>query len=77
MQTNAVTAFEVVTADGKLRRVDHDHEPDLFWALRGGNGNYGVVTALEFEVFPVEHLYAGDSSSPWSGPPRYCTPGPS
>ncbi len=59
MQTNAVTAFEVVTADGELRRVDHDHEPDLFWALRGGNGNYGVVTALEFEVQPVEQLYAG------------------
>ena len=59
MQTNAVTAFEVVTADGELRRVDHDHEPDLFWALRGGNGNFGVVTALEFEVFPVEQLYAG------------------
>ena len=59
MQTNAVTAFEVVTADGELRRVDHDHDPDLFWALRGGNGNYGVVTALEFEVHPVEQLYAG------------------
>jgi len=59
MQTNAVTALEVVTADGELRRVDHDHEPDLFWALRGGNGNFGVVTALEFEVFPVEQLHAG------------------
>ncbi len=59
MQTNAVTAFEVVTAAGELLRVDRHHEPDLFWALRGGNGNFGVVTALEFEVFPVEQLYAG------------------
>ncbi len=59
MQTNAVTAIEVVTADGQLHRVDHDNEPDLFWALRGGNGNFGVVTAVEFDVFPVEELYSG------------------
>ncbi len=59
MQTNAVTAFEVVTADGDLRYVDDQHDPDLFWALRGGNGNFGVVTALEFQVFPIDRLYAG------------------
>jgi FAD/FMN-containing dehydrogenase len=59
MQTNAVTALEIVTADGVLRRVDADHEPDLFWALRGGNGNFGVVTAVEFAVIPVRELYAG------------------
>jgi FAD binding domain len=59
MQTNCVTAIELVTADGRARRVDATHEPDLFWALRGGNGNYGVVTAIEFEVYAVEELYAG------------------
>ena len=59
MQTNAVTAIEVVTADGELRRVDAGNEPDLFWALRGGNGNFGVVTALEFSALPVRELYAG------------------
>jgi FAD/FMN-containing dehydrogenase len=59
LQTNSVTAIELVTADGELRRVDADHEPDLFWALRGGNGNYGFVTALEFDVYPVRDLYAG------------------
>jgi FAD/FMN-containing dehydrogenase len=59
MQANSVTALEVVTADGQARRVDATHEPDLFWALRGGNGNYGVVTAIEFAVYPVEELYAG------------------
>jgi FAD/FMN-containing dehydrogenase len=59
LQTNSVTAIELVTADGKPRRVDAENEPDLFWALRGGNGNYGVVTAIEFEVYPVEELYAG------------------
>jgi FAD/FMN-containing dehydrogenase len=59
MQTNAVTAIELVTADGRLVRTDHDHEPELFWALRGGGGNFGVVTAIEFEAFPVRELYAG------------------
>jgi FAD/FMN-containing dehydrogenase len=59
MQTNAVTAIELVTADGRLVRTDHEHEPELFWALRGGGGNFGVVTALEFDVFPVRELYAG------------------
>jgi FAD/FMN-containing dehydrogenase len=59
MQTNAVTAIELVTAEGHLVRADAVHEPELFWALRGGNGNFGVVTALEFEVYPVRELYAG------------------
>src|SRR4051794_11310693 len=59
LQTNSVTAIELVTADGRPRRVDATHEPELFWALRGGNGNFGVVTAIEFAVYPVEDLYAG------------------
>ncbi|HZO98424.1 MAG TPA: FAD-binding oxidoreductase [Gaiellaceae bacterium] len=59
LQANSVTAIELVTADGRAVRVDAEHEPDLFWALRGGNGNFGVVTALEFGVYPVEDLYAG------------------
>jgi len=59
LQTNSVTAIELVTADGELRRVDDTSDPDLFWALRGGNGNFGVVTAIEFAVYPVSELYAG------------------
>ena len=59
LQTNSVTAMELVTADGRIVRTDADHEPELFWALRGGGGNYGVVTAIEFTVYPVEELYAG------------------
>jgi FAD/FMN-containing dehydrogenase len=59
LQTNSVTALEIVTADGRLMRVDADHEPDLFWALRGGGGNFGVVTAVEFAVYPLDQLYAG------------------
>ena len=59
LAANSVTAIEIVTADGELRRVDHDHESALFWALRGGGGNFGVVTALEFELYEVPELYAG------------------
>ena len=59
LQANSVTAIEVVLADGRHVRTDATHESDLFWALRGGNGNFGVVTAIEFAVYPVERLYAG------------------
>ena len=59
LQANAVTALEVVTAEGNLVRADHEHHADLFWALRGGGGNFGVVTAIEFAVHPVDELYAG------------------
>jgi FAD/FMN-containing dehydrogenase len=65
MQTNSVTAIEMVTADGELVRADARHEPDLFWALRGGGGNFGVVTALEFNLYPVESVYAGMLIWPW------------
>jgi UDP-N-acetylenolpyruvoylglucosamine reductase len=54
-----VQAIEIVTADGELRRVNAESEPDLFWALRGGKGNFGVVTALEFTLFPVKRFYGG------------------
>ncbi len=56
---NSVLAIEVVTADGRLLRVDREHEPDLFWALRGGGGSFGIVTAMEFTLYPVRELYAG------------------
>ena len=59
MQTNAVTAIELVTADGEIVRTDAEHDPDLFWALRGGNGNFGVVTAIEFSVVRMPEVYAG------------------
>jgi len=54
-----VRSFDVVTADGELRHVNAQSEPDLFWALRGGKGNFAVVTALEFDLFPVSRLYGG------------------
>jgi FAD/FMN-containing dehydrogenase len=51
---------EVVTADGDLVRADPYDNPDLFWALQGGGGNVGVVTALEFALHPVARVYAGN-----------------
>lgn len=59
LATNTVTAIELVTAEGELVRTDLDTEPELFWALRGGLGNFGVVTALEFELIPLTEVYAG------------------
>jgi FAD/FMN-containing dehydrogenase len=46
-------AVELVTADGRQVRADADHHPELFWALHGGGGNFGVVTALELRLHPV------------------------
>ena len=54
-----VLAFELVTPDGTLRRVDAASEPRLFALLRGGKGNFGIVTAMEFFLFPAGELYAG------------------
>jgi FAD/FMN-containing dehydrogenase len=63
--TNSITAIELVTADGRLRRIDHDNEPELFWAVRGGGGNFGIVTAIEFRLFPYAKVYAGILFFPW------------
>ncbi|MFE7752331.1 FAD-binding oxidoreductase [Streptomyces sp. NPDC057428] len=54
-----VRRMNVVTADGELRTVTPDSEPDLFWALLGGKGNFGVVTEIEFDVFPVTRFHGG------------------
>lgn len=56
---NRVRAIELVTASGELVRVDADNEPDLFWALRGGGGSFGIVTGLEFDLLPISEIYAG------------------
>jgi hypothetical protein len=56
---NSVLAVELVTADGRLVRADRENEPDLFWAVRGGGGSFGVVTAIEFRLYPLTEVYAG------------------
>jgi len=45
---------EIITADGKIRTVDKDQDPELFWAIRGGGGNFGVVTKFEFQLHPFD-----------------------
>ena len=65
LSANSVVAIEVVTADGRLVRADADNEPDLFWALRGGGGNYGVVTHMEISLYPLTEVYAGMMFWPW------------
>ncbi len=59
LAANSVRAIEVVTADGEIHSATPDTDPELFWALRGGGGNFGVVTALEFDLYPIESVYAG------------------
>lgn len=55
-----VVSLDVVTADGRSRRVDADHEPELFWALRGSGGGFGVVVSMVVELSTVRTLWAGD-----------------
>ncbi|MEU0539431.1 FAD-binding oxidoreductase [Nocardia sp. NPDC005978] len=57
--SNAVRAFGIADASGTRTRVTADSDPDLFWALRGGGGDFAVVTDLEFELFPLPRLYGG------------------
>jgi FAD/FMN-containing dehydrogenase len=57
---------EVVTADGRVVMTSAERHPDLFWALRGGGGNFGVVTSLEFRLYPVAQVYAGTAYFPFS-----------
>ena len=64
-------AAEIVTADGKLRRASATENQDLFWALRGGGGNFGVVTAFEFNLSPVgPEIYSGLIVHPFADAPE-------
>ncbi len=61
---DSVRWIELVTADGELRRASATENSDLFWGLRGGGGNFGVITAMEFSVYPVATLYGGNMQYP-------------
>ena len=52
-------SVEFVTADGRCRNVSDDEDPDLFWALRGGGGNFGVAASFEFDAHPVTMITGG------------------
>ncbi|HET7172307.1 MAG TPA: FAD-binding oxidoreductase [Gaiellales bacterium] len=59
LAASSVLAVEIVTADGRIRRIDAENDADLFWAVRGGGGSFGAVTAIELALFPVAEAYAG------------------
>ena len=50
----------MVSADGELLKVGAYEHPDLFWGLKGGGGNFGVVTSMEFALFPLTTVYGGN-----------------
>jgi FAD/FMN-containing dehydrogenase len=56
---DALQAVEIVTADGRQVTASEDSHPDLFWAVRGGGGNFGVVTRFQFNLFPVGEVLGG------------------
>jgi len=60
MSVDSVLRFEVVTADGRVLSPSPEENPDLFWALRGGGGGFGVVTGMEIRLHPVARVYAGN-----------------
>jgi len=64
-----VLQFEVVTADGQLRTASADEHPDLFWALRGGGGNFGVVTAITYQLHPLGPILGGPAIFPLAAAP--------
>jgi FAD/FMN-containing dehydrogenase len=65
LAANNVRAIELVTADGEQVRATAEDHSELFWALRGGGGNYGIVTAVEIELFEYPTVYAGMMLWPW------------
>ena len=55
----SLRSAELVTADGRLLQVNDQNHADLFWGLRGGGGNFGIVTSFEFDLYPVKEIFGG------------------
>src|SRR6266545_3258469 len=62
-------AVELVTAEGEVLDVDADSHPDLFWALRGGGGNFGIATSFTYRLHPVETVVGGLIAHPFDAAP--------
>lgn len=59
LSVDSLTAVDVVTADGQFRRASKDENPDLYWGVRGGGGNFGIVTSFEFALHPMQRRVVG------------------
>ena len=66
LAANRLLSAEVVTADGRIVHASRHENPELFWALRGGGGNFGAVVAIEFELIPLRKVYAGMLMFDWA-----------
>ena len=73
LQCSAITAVELVLADGTFVRATEGADSDLLWAARGGGGGFGVVTALEFDLLPVSTVHAGMMAWDWAHAARVLT----
>lgn len=73
LQCSAITAVELVLADGTCVRATEKHDADLLWAARGGHGGFGVVTSLEFDLLPIATAYAGMLAWDWQHARRVLT----
>jgi hypothetical protein len=64
LQCNRIAAIELVDAEGQERRVDAASDGELYWALRGAGGDFGVITAIEFELLPIAEVFGGAAIFP-------------
>jgi len=65
LAADSLTAAEVVLADGNITRCDATHNSDLFWAIKGGGGNFGIVTSMRVRLYRVGQVLSGSIVFPW------------